>query len=41
MPTAVDHEPPPAEAITIAAHKEVLKAQAANPVITKIIATLR
>uniref|UniRef100_A0A915HLD9 Uncharacterized protein n=1 Tax=Romanomermis culicivorax TaxID=13658 RepID=A0A915HLD9_ROMCU len=41
MPVAVDHEPPPAEAITIAAHEEVLKAQAADPVIAKIISTLR
>uniref|UniRef100_A0A915JCC9 Integrase zinc-binding domain-containing protein n=1 Tax=Romanomermis culicivorax TaxID=13658 RepID=A0A915JCC9_ROMCU len=41
MPVAAEHEPPPAEAITIAAHEEVLKAQAADPAIAKIISTLR
>uniref|UniRef100_A0A915IZV9 Uncharacterized protein n=1 Tax=Romanomermis culicivorax TaxID=13658 RepID=A0A915IZV9_ROMCU len=41
MPVTANCGPPPAEAIMIASHEQVLKAQATDPPISKIIATLK
>uniref|UniRef100_A0A915KYW1 Uncharacterized protein n=1 Tax=Romanomermis culicivorax TaxID=13658 RepID=A0A915KYW1_ROMCU len=41
MPVTAAYELPPAEAIMIASHEEVLNAQATDPAISKIMATLK